>query len=207
MTKPSSRTIDIDHTYSISEDYLSLKKSDPLLDSIQQASRRDKRVRWWSALSLLRSVSSSPAAAVATLKNRSDLDSISDLQEIEQSGRELVLDLVDEQSLDGGDSAPGALLEASIENSDQYQNKLRALAKDTEKLSGQEDHKLRALIKFLKDQIKDQRRPIVFCSFIPTVDYLVEQLSGKIQNTEVQGITGTLPPEEREFRVEQLSYH
>ena len=196
-----------DHAYSISEDYRKFFEKIRLfaLDSIQQAgSRRDKRVRWWSALSLLRSVSSSPAAAVATLKNRSDLDSISDLQEIEQSGRELVLDLVDEQSLDGGDSAPGALLEASIENSDQYQNKLRALAKDAEKLSGQEDHKLKALIKFLKDQIKDQRRPIVFCSFIPTVDYLVEQLSGKIRNTEVQGITGTLPPEEREFRVEQL---
>ena len=121
------------------------------------------------------------------------MDSISDLQEIEQSGRELVLDLVDEQSLDGGDAAPGALLEASIENSDQYQNKLRALAKDAEKLSGQEDHKLKALIKFLKDQIKDQRRPIVFCSFIPTVDYLVEQLSGKIRNTEVQGIPARFP--------------
>src|SRR5262249_28140975 len=38
---------------------------------VQDASgdRRRQRVRWWSALALLRSISSSPAAAAATLRN------------------------------------------------------------------------------------------------------------------------------------------
>ena len=33
-------------------------------------SRLQQRIRWWSALSLLRSLASSPAAAAATLSNR-----------------------------------------------------------------------------------------------------------------------------------------
>ena len=131
------------------------------------------------------------------------MDSISDLQEIEQSGRELVLDLVDEQSLDGGDSAPGALLEASIENSDQYQNKLRALAKDAEKLSGQEDHKLKALIKFLKDQIKDQRRPIVFVASFRLLIIWSSSLVGKSETQRFKELPHASPGR-REFRVEQL---
>ncbi len=41
--------------------------SDPSLNTVRQ------RVRWWSAIALLRSIASSPAAAEQTLLNRSEL--------------------------------------------------------------------------------------------------------------------------------------
>ena len=74
-----------DETYNVSKEYRSFFEKIRLfaLENIDAAgSRRDKRVRWWSALSLLRSVSSSPAAAASTLRNRSVLESLSDEKDI-----------------------------------------------------------------------------------------------------------------------------
>ena len=44
--------------------------TDPTLNHVH------RRVRWWSAIALLRSIASSPAAAEQTLLNRSDLNDI-----------------------------------------------------------------------------------------------------------------------------------
>ena len=49
--------------------------ADPKLDAVRQ------RVRWWSAIALLRCLASSPASAEQTLRNRSKIlgvDSIAD---------------------------------------------------------------------------------------------------------------------------------
>jgi len=51
--------------------------------------------------------------------------------------------------------------------------------------------------------------PILFCRFIPTVDYVAAHLRGKLERkgVVVEAVTGQLPPEERERRVEELGAH
>ncbi|MFO7684277.1 MAG: C-terminal helicase domain-containing protein, partial [Chloroflexota bacterium] len=51
-------------------------------------------------------------------------------------------------------------------------------------------------------------QPILFCRFIPTAEYLAEQLRLALPNkVEVTAVTGKLPPAERQNRVEQLGQH
>jgi len=53
-----------------------------------------QRVRWWSALALLRSLASSPAAAAATLRNRAAPAEAETEEEADEIGRRTILDLV-----------------------------------------------------------------------------------------------------------------
>ena len=55
-----------------------------------------QRVRWWSALALLRSMASSPAAAAATLRTRAVETNTP--EEADAHGRQSVLDLVEDDS-------------------------------------------------------------------------------------------------------------
>ena len=66
------------------------------------------------------------------------------------------------------------------------------------------DPKLKGLVDVLKPLIRDGYNPIVFCRFIPTVTYLTEELRKVLRNVEVEGVTGLLPPAERELRVNSL---
>ena len=70
-----------------------------------------QRVRWWAALALLRCVTSSPAAAAATLaypRQRSAEGPISVAQGLDALGERAVLDLDSADAADGDDVVPGA---------------------------------------------------------------------------------------------------
>ena len=67
-----------------------------------------QRVRWWSALALLRAVTSSPAAAVATLRNRTPTAEAKSPEEVDEIGRRTVLDLEAEDHTEGTDIVPGS---------------------------------------------------------------------------------------------------
>ncbi|HEY9440285.1 MAG TPA: C-terminal helicase domain-containing protein, partial [Streptomyces sp.] len=48
--------------------------------------------------------------------------------------------------------------------------------------------------------------PIVFCRYIPTAEYVAEHLDGQLgKKTEVRAVTGTLSPQQRLDRIEQLA--
>lgn len=50
--------------------------------------------------------------------------------------------------------------------------------------------------------------PIVFCRFIPTAEYLAEELRDALpKKVAVEAVTGLLPPADREARVEALAGH
>ena len=74
--------LDKESTYTFDIDYREL--FDDILDfarnyvSEGDEGQRHRRIRYWSALALLRCVSSSPAAAAATLRSRADVDQASD---------------------------------------------------------------------------------------------------------------------------------
>ncbi|WP_028057946.1 helicase-related protein [Candidatus Solirubrobacter pratensis] len=165
---------------------------------------RRVRVRWWSALALLRAIGSSPAAAAATLRSRAASADAATPEEAEELGRRTVLDLSDEDE-ESPDVAPGAQEEgadAALRSSSWFNQ----MARDAEALAGAGDPKLQGAVKLIKDLLRDGFNPIVFCRFIPTAEYLAEHLHTAVgRRASVACVTGRLAPAEREQRIDELS--
>ncbi len=199
------------------ESYLLTKEYKAFVDKSFQFARgilaeesgndRHRRVRWWSAVALLRAIASSPRAAAATLKNRAATADAETAEEVDDLGRRVVLDQEDSDSVESLDFTPGS--DASKESDRSVKDKLRALAKEAEKLEGKKDAKLQGAIKLIKELLEKGHNPIVFCRFIETANYVAEHLRHalKKQKAEVFAVTGQLPPKEREARIEQLAEH
>ncbi|SNR64106.1 SNF2 family N-terminal domain-containing protein [Humidesulfovibrio mexicanus] len=170
----------------------------------QDEGRHRQRVRWWSVLGLLRSLASSPAAAAATLRSRASVADTESAEEADQLGRQTVLDLLDEEGGDALDVAPGSDVYVEDENS-QVRRRLLQMAREAEALMGAEDQKLKTILTEVKKLLDEGFHPIVFCRFIPTADYVAEELRKKLTGVVVDSVTGMLPPAEREERVYDLS--
>ncbi|GCF11079.1 helicase-related protein [Dictyobacter arantiisoli] len=168
-------------------------------------SKNRQRVRWWSALALLRSLASSPAAAMTTLRNRAAVADAETVEEVDQIGRHTVLDLVDQDALEGMDVAPGGDFETANGTTSQRQSRLHAMADQAEQLQGAKDRKLQDAIKLIREMVTQGYQPIVFCRFIPTAEYVAAELRKALKGVEVAAITGLQPPVEREERIIQLA--
>ena len=168
---------------------------------------RHQRVRWWSALALLRSLASSPRAAAATLRNRSAPDDGEAVETIDELGRRAVMDLMDEDMDSASDAAPSAGPGDEDPERDKVRRKLLAMAREAEKLEGEFDAKLQAITQHVKELVRDGYNPILFCRFIPTAEYVAEQLMSVLRGVEVVAVTGTLPPADRESRIKDLGKH
>lgn len=163
-------------------------------------SQVQQRVSFWSALALLRAMASSPPAAAHTLRNRAGaFDSATDADE---AGRSMVLDQAVEDEQDGVDIVPAGDATSDAEKAQRRQ--LRDFAKRAEQLKPADDEKLQVLIRTLKELLADGFQPIVFCRFIDTAEYVGEQLRKSLRKTNVEVVTGSLPPEERAARVAAL---
>lgn len=201
-----------DVTYELSDDMRALL--DDALDWAREVVRdeagdlRRQRVRWWSALALLRSLGSSPAAAAATLRTRADNLAAQTAEEADELGRLAVMDDAGDEGPESLDSAPGALEDENDTRAAAERKRLRALALAADNLAGASDTKLRAATKLVKELVKDGHQPIVFCRFIPTAEYVAQHLRAALgTRIEVAAVTGTLAPADREARIAELSSH
>jgi superfamily II DNA or RNA helicase len=163
-----------------------------------------QRVRWWSALSLLRALASSPAAAAATLTERSRTLEVADEQAADEIGRKAVLDTTEDVGAEISDVTPGADPEAEA-GDHPVRRRLLGFAREARKLCGDEDKKLVTLVPMLQGLLKEGFKPIVFCRFINTAEYLADELRKRVAKIEVTSITSRLTPEERAARIEELS--
>ncbi|MFB7109211.1 DEAD/DEAH box helicase [Streptomyces sp. NPDC056291] len=171
------------------------------VETAGEQGKREARIAWWSVIALLRSMVSSPAAAAQTLKTRSESAAARTAHEADVLGAPVAADSADNDRLEGMDVAPGA---AETEDAGA---RLLELAERAGQLVGPaEDAKLKALTRHLKNLITDGYHPIVFCRYIPTAEYLAEQLDGKLgKKTKIAAVTGTLSPQQRLERIEQLA--
>ncbi|MEU0516327.1 helicase-related protein [Streptosporangium sp. NPDC006007] len=197
----------LDEPYPLQADYLRLTRQ--VLGYARESVRTSDgghayRTRWWSALGLLRSVASSPAAAAATLRNRGGGAEVMTEREAEALGRATVLDETEDEPAEGADAAPAAadeLLGAA------QRERLTTFADAFDELRGpRKDKKLDVLIKQLKGLYADGYDTIVFCRYIPTANYLKEELVKAFRSkATVDAVTGELPPEERVARIASLT--
>ena len=174
-----------------------------------------QRVRYWSALALLRSLASSPRAAAATLRTRAKAN-VADLAEADQLGRSAVMDRPDEETLESADATPGADTQpedpdtpegtAPANRDTGESRRLRRFAARAEALEGAQDAKLDMITKVVKGLLSDHLNPIVFCRFIDTAEYVAEHLERRLGTAyAVAAVTGTLPPDERQARIAELT--
>jgi superfamily II DNA or RNA helicase len=164
-----------------------------------------QRVRWWSALALLRSLASSPAAAASTLRNRAAPSEAQNPEEADEIGRRTVLDIIVDESTDGSDITPGSDPGGEEDEEQRNRRRLLEMARSADGLLGEKDEKLKKAVDLVKGLLKDGYHPIVFCRFIPTAEYVAAELRKRLpKDVEVMAVTGLLPPESRVETIRQL---
>jgi len=200
---------DGEETYKLHQEYKAL--FDRALAYARQTVRptggvsHKQRVRWWSALALLRALASSPAAAAATLLTRAQVADTETIPEADDVGRRSVLDQDTEDLGSISDVIPGAQAD-EYALSDRDKRLLREMASQAEALKGAKDAKLLKAVTLLEKFLNDGYSPIVFCRFIATAKYLETELRARLgRKAEVIAVTGELPPAEREERIAHLS--
>lgn len=196
---------DKETTYTFSGDYRAL--FDEILSfardyvSVDEGGHRRQRVRYWSALALLRCVSSSPAAAAATLRSRAAVDQADD-EDVEEVGRRTVLDQGDDDDTVTLDFSPGTDTET---REDATRRKLLEFARRAEAIAADADHKLLGAVREVKALLRDGFQPVVFCRFVDTADYVARHFRTALPaKVRVESVTGLLPPAEREDRIAAL---
>ncbi|BCQ24717.1 DEAD/DEAH box helicase [Caballeronia sp. NK8] len=174
-----------------------------LVERAEGKGLREQRMNWWAALALLRCISSSPAAAVNSLRTRlhgvqsgdGESETLS-LEDLELQASDRVLDGADD-ALSTDDIEPGAQTEDS--------QRLQELIAAADALAGnQNDPKLAKLQEHLALLLKEGFQPVVFCRYIATAHYLAAFLRAQFKAATVEAVTGELTPGERESAVEQL---
>ena len=164
--------------------------------------QRKRRVRYWSALALLRCVSSSPAAAAATLRSRAAVDA-AEGEDVDEVGRRTVLDQGDHDDAVALDFSPGAETEGSPEST---RRRLLEFARRAEALDAADDRKLQGAVREIKALLADGFHPVVFCRFIDTAEYVARHLRTALaKGVRVEPVTGRLPHAEREERIARLT--
>lgn len=207
--------------YRLTEEYRKLLNA--ILDYAQERvldkslDQRRQRISWWSALALLRSLASSPAAVAATLRTRSVTLETESAEDANRIGERLVLDLDDSDAAELIDITPGSQEEeetaddvlSTQQRQEAQRERLLRFARQADRLCGPAlDAKLARAIELVKRLLAAGFRPILFCRFIPTADYVAEELRKALPGTvEIMAVTGKLPPTEREARIAQLARH
>ncbi|MGN9911111.1 helicase-related protein [Phytohabitans sp. LJ34] len=165
--------------------------------------RLRQRVRYWSALALLRAMASSPAAAAATLRTRAANADATDEAEADALGRAAVFDLPDEETYESVDLAPGA---DTDDGGSPERRRLLAFARRAEQLADGGDAKLDLLVKEVKALLREGFSPVVFCRYLHTAEYVAQRLTKALgRHAEVGYVTGALPPDERRKRIDELT--
>lgn len=187
-------------TYQLSAEYRAL--FDAAFDYATETVRggpEAHRLRWWSALALLRSIGSSPAAAVATLTNRAESPVLSE----EMADHPDLFDYsIDDDEEGTGDAVPVGDLGES--HGERARRQLRELGELAEVCFGDADTKLAGAVKICADLIESGYRPIIFCRYIPTAQYVARELAKRLSGVEVRAVTGEIPGPKRPGEVTAL---
>jgi len=180
----------------------------------QNLQERQRRVRYWGALALLRCVMSSPAAALAALESRRAREQESgragegERAEDEVDFRGFVFESDQQETDDEQPLPPIEAAESDLPESEQ--RKLRDLARLAARLQQPEqDTKLEGLVQVVDELLAEGHAPIVWCRYVATAEYvaaaLQERLRQKHPDLQVSCVTGRQGDEERRARIEEIA--
>lgn len=174
--------------------------------------KKKKRVHYWTALGLLRGVMSSPGAGVKMLTTRLEKlagivgDDMSSEEAAETDGENPVGDL--DFGVEG-DNAPTQVMEKG-DWTDHQRRQLRQFADRLQGLVGiDSDQKLYAASVILEEWISKGFKPVVFCRYIETANYLGKRLAPvlakMVPKLDLQVVTSELPDDLRKQRIADMA--
>jgi superfamily II DNA or RNA helicase len=174
------------------------------------SAQRQKRVQYWTALALLRGVMSSPAAGIKMLAARLEADvratggspSLSDESDSDNPVRDLDFGFE-------GDNAPTQVVEQG-DWTDHQRRQLRHFAEQLGQLGNiRDDQKLYAASVVLEEWLAKGFKPVVFCRYIETANYLGKLLEPilrkKFPKLDMRVITSEDPDDLRKQRIAEMA--
>jgi len=200
-----------ERTYTLSSSYRQLfeavyRFSRELVRSGETFTGWRRRIRYWSALALLRCVMSSPAAAVAAIGKRLKAERPEEEQD-DAAYAPYIYEATDEDTID---IQPAHILEKGEEElSETERRRLREFQRLAQAISGtDEDTKIFECTKLVRELLRQGFQPIVWCRYIATSDYVRDQLQTRLSqefpNLRVLSITGALSEDERSALIAEL---
>lgn len=161
-----------------------------------------KRLRYWSALALLRGVMSSPAAGVEMINNRikkqGACDDADDVVDTDANP------IMDDDYDSAKDYAPTGIINKT-DWTDTENKKLNNLADQLGELHGVEhDFKAARALEIVGRWLQEGYSPVVFCRFIRTANYLGDIFKAGLKKINVQVITSEDPDEVRKARIDDM---
>jgi superfamily II DNA or RNA helicase len=211
-TTPFPEREPLEWDYSLSKAYLDFFND--LLDFCRDLISRTgggthQRVHYWTALGLLRGVMSSPATGGQMLRNRMEKLGAIPIDDTGESSEPDDNPVHDREAGQDSDAPPSEVV-ARTNWSDNQKRKLRAFAERLEALANpKDDQKLTAAEFLIDDLLKDGFCPVVFCRYIPTANYLGEQLVPLLKKRHpelnVQVVTSEDPDDLRRQRIRDMA--
>ena len=177
--------------------------------------QRQRRVRYWGALALLRCVMSSPAAAVAALEKRRDalrsVDEDADLGPLIEEDDDFapfIFESAEDQTDDEQPTPPLEAAESTLPESER--RRLRKLARLASEIDGSpDDLKLARCAELVTDLLKQGFHPIIWCRFVATATSVAEGLRRALQGTRPEArvlcVTGQDPDDVRRAKIEDFA--
>ena len=176
-----------------------------IVRSGEELEQRQRRVRYWGALALLRCVMSSPAAAVAALEKRRDAQPT---VEEDTDFRPFIYESAEDQTDDEQPTPPLEAAESTLPDSER--RRLRELAKLAGKIEGSpDDLKLARCAELVSDLLRQGFHPIIWCRYIATATSLAEGLQRVLQRAHAEArilcVTGLDPDDVRRAKIEDFA--
>jgi superfamily II DNA or RNA helicase len=201
-----------EETYDLSPQYRTLFEqvyafSRELVRSGETLTGWRRRIRYWTALALLRCVMSSPASALAALQKRERGFLLAE-EATEETYSPYIYEPTDRETID---IQPTHIVdEAEGDLSVSERRRIRNFARLAEQIKGSDnDRKVLRCSEIIRELLHEGYRPIVWCRYIATSDYVAEQLNRRLEGEfpllRVLSITGALSEDERRTRVEELT--
>ncbi len=200
-----------EETYDLSSAYRNLFDrvyafSSELVRSGEALTGWKRRIRFWTALALLRCVMSSPAAANTAFHMRGKRLGI-EYEPEDETYSSYIYEGSDKETVD---VQPTHIVEEGEEEMNEGEKRrLRELARLAESLQGSADTKLQKCIEIVRRLLSDGFNPIIWCRYISTSDYVAKELAGHLAehfpDLRVISVTGSLSEEERREKVKELA--
>ncbi len=210
-----------DVTYLLSEPYQKLFEAAynfcaGIVRESEGLGKREQRVRYWGALSLLRCVMSSPAAAIATLQKQAQeepgingvavslaaLDEAAD--EYERVWARHVFEPTEEET---DDEMPVPPIEEASKQLPFPQRRIlrQLLVLASQIIQTAQDTKLEKATQLAKRLLNEGFHPIFWCRYVATAEYLAKHLQERLgSGVEVVPITGRMSDDERRLRIAEM---
>jgi superfamily II DNA or RNA helicase len=164
------------------------------------------RMRYWSALALLRGIMSSPSAGIEMLQNRiKKTDGNEELTGSESEENPLIDDDFDTEK-----DYPSAHVIDRTDWTDSEIKKMQGFSKRLEEVQGiNHDAKAADVVTVVESWLRQGFHPVLFCRYIATANYLgailKQELTRRIEGLNIQVVTSEDPDEVRKTRIDDIS--